>query len=101
MIRNLVKISFRNILKQKSYSIINILGLTLGITCSLFLIFYVMDELSYDKFHEKGEDLYRVVTEITEVDNQFTWAVAQTTFAPTAKKDYPEVKESEYLVPEG
>ncbi len=93
MIRNLIKISFRNILKDKSYSIINILGLTLGISCSLFLIFYVMDELSFDKFHEKGEDLYRVVTEITEVDNQFTWAVAQTPFAPTAKKDYPEVKE--------
>lgn len=91
MIRNLIKISFRNILREKGYSIINILGLTLGISCSLFLIFYVVDELSYDKFHEKGEDLYRVVTEITEVDNQFTWAVAQTPFAPTAKEDYPEV----------
>jgi len=93
MIRNLIKISLRNIFREKAYSLINILGLTLGISCSLFLSFYVMDELSYDKFHEKGDDLYRVVTEITEVDNQFTWAVAQTPFAPTAKMDYPEVME--------
>ena len=70
---------------------INILGLSMGITCSLFLTFYVLDELSYDKFHEKGKDLYRVVTHITEVDNEFTWAVAQTPFAPTVKDDYPEV----------
>jgi len=91
MFKNLLKISFRNILKDRIYSLINLIGLTVGITCSLFLILFVTDELSYDRFHEKKEDVYRVVTKITEVDNQFTWAVAQIPFAPTVRKDYPEV----------
>ncbi len=91
MFKNLLKISFRNILKDRIYSLINLVGLTVGITSSLFLVLFVIDELSYDRFHEKKEDVYRVVTNITEVDNQFTWAVAQIPFAPTVKKDYPEV----------
>ena len=93
MFRNLIKISFRNLRKEKGYSILNISGLILGITSCLFLVLYIIDELSYDKFHEKGEYLYRVVTNITEVDNEFTWAVAQIPFAPAVKRDYPEVAE--------
>jgi putative ABC transport system permease protein len=91
MLQNLIKISFRNLWNGKFYTLINILGLTLGITCSLFLLFFVLDELSYDRFFDKGKDIYRVVTNITETDNQFTWSVAQIPFAPTVKKDYPEV----------
>jgi putative ABC transport system permease protein len=94
MLRNLLKISIRNINKEKGYSLINILGLIMGITSCLFLVFYIVDELSYDNFHAKGEDVYRVVTHITEVDNEFTWPVAQTPFAPAVKRDYPEVVET-------
>ena len=94
MLRNLIKISIRNLLKGKFYTLINILGLTLGITCSLFLIFFVKDELSYDRFFEKGKDIYRVVTNITETDNQFQWAVAQIPFAPAAKQEFPEVAQA-------
>jgi putative ABC transport system permease protein len=93
MFKNLIKISIRNIRKEKGYSFINIFGLIIGITSCLFIIFYIIDELSYDNFHEKGDDVYRVVTNITEVDNEFTWAVAQTPFAPAVKRDYPEVTE--------
>ena len=93
MFKNLLKISFRNILKDRIYSLINLIGLTAGITSSLFLGLFVADELSFDRFHEKKEDVYRVVTNITEVDNQFTWAVAQIPFAPAVKKDYPEVSD--------
>jgi putative ABC transport system permease protein len=92
MFKNLIKISFRNIKKEKGYSFINILGLIIGITSCLFLVLYIIDELSYDNFHVEGEHVYRVVTNITEVDNEFTWAVAQTPFAPTVKKNYPEVE---------
>lgn len=93
MLRNLIKISFRNIKKEKGYSFINILGLVIGISSCLFLVLYITDELSFDNFHQNGDHVYRVVTTITEVDNEFTWAVAQTPFAPTVKKDYPEVEE--------
>ncbi|HLF35642.1 MAG TPA: ABC transporter permease, partial [Cyclobacteriaceae bacterium] len=91
MLNNLIKISFRNLINGKFYTLINVLGLTLGISCSLFLLFFVLDELSYDRFFDKGKDIYRVVTHITETDNQFTWSVAQIPFAPAAKRDYPEV----------
>lgn len=52
MFKNLFKIALRNILKEKGYSVINILGLAIGITCSMFLGLYIMDELSYDMHHE-------------------------------------------------
>jgi putative ABC transport system permease protein len=92
MLRNLIKISIRNIKREKGYSLINILGLIMGISSCLFLVFYIIDELSYDNFHERGEHVYRVVTNITEVDNEFTWPVAQIPFAPTVNRDYPEVE---------
>ena len=53
MIKNFFLIALRNLKKDFWYSLLNILGLTIGITFSLFLIFYVKDELSYDKHHEK------------------------------------------------
>jgi len=61
MIRNYIKIAFRNLMRQKSYAIINLLGLTIGLTSCLLISFYVIDELSYDRYHEKGERIYRVV----------------------------------------
>ena len=60
MIRNYFLIAFRNIVKQKFYSFINILGLTIGIAASLFIILYVTDEWSYDRFHKNIERMYRV-----------------------------------------
>jgi putative ABC transport system permease protein len=92
MLRNLFKTALRHILKHSGYSILNILGLTLGITCALFLIIYVADELSYDRYHEKADRIYRVSSKITEPDDQFTWIVAQIPFGPQVVKDYPEVQ---------
>ena len=63
MIRNYIKIAFRNLVRQKSYAIINLLGLTIGLTSCLLISYYVIDELSYDRYHEKGERIYRVVME--------------------------------------
>lgn len=92
MLKNLIKLSLRNIKKEKGYSLINILSLIIGISSCLFLVLYINEELSYDNFHEKGAHVYRVVTHITEVDNEFTWQVAQRPFAPTVANDYPEVE---------
>jgi putative ABC transport system permease protein len=92
MLKNLLKISIRNILKEKAYSIINILGLTIGITCSLFLLMYILDELSYDRYHTNAENIYRVVSDIKEPDNAFVWAVAQIPLADELRDNYPEVK---------
>ena len=91
MLRNLVKIALRNLLKDKAYSVINILGLTIGITCSLFLLMYIMDELSYDRYHAKAKNIYRIVSNIKEPDNAFTWAVVQKPMGVELRDNYPEV----------
>lgn len=60
MLKNYFKIAFRNILKHKFFAGINMLGMTIGITACLLIILYVTDELSYDRFHEKANSIYRV-----------------------------------------
>lgn len=92
MLKNLLKTAVRHIRKHSGYSILNILGLTLGITSALFLIIYVSDELSFDKYHEKGDRIYRVSSKITETDDQFTWIIAQIPMGPQVVQDYPEVE---------
>jgi putative ABC transport system permease protein len=92
MFKNLIKTAVRHILKHFGYSILNILGLTIGISSALFLIIYVSDEVSYDRYHEKADRIYRVSSKITETDDQFTWIVAQIPFGPQVAQDYPEVQ---------
>lgn len=91
MFKNLFKIALRNIFKDKVYSAINILGLTIGITCSMFLFMYILDELSYDRYHTNANNIYRIVSNIKEPDNAFTWAVAQVPMAQELRNNYPEV----------
>lgn len=93
MLKNFITTASRNITRNIAYSLINILGLTIGITSSIFLLLYVIDELSYDKYHVNGNNIYRVITNITEVDDEFTWVVAQIPFGPAVKNKYPEVEE--------
>jgi putative ABC transport system permease protein len=92
MLKNLFTIALRNILKDKTYSAINILGLTIGITCSMFLFLYILDELSYDRYHKNADNVYRIVSNIKEPDNAFTWAVAQIPLAEELRDNYPEVE---------
>ncbi len=99
MFRNLLKTAVRHIRRHAGYSLLNILGLTLGISSALFLIIYVSDELSYDRFQEKAARIYRVSSKITETDDQFTWIVAQTPFGPQVARDYPEVESFVRFIP--
>lgn len=92
MLKNLFTIALRNIRKDKTYSAINILGLTIGITCSVFLLMYILDELSFDRYHKNSPNIYRVISNIKEPDNAFTWAVAQIPLAEELRDNYPEVK---------
>src|SRR6476646_4457381 len=94
MIKNLLLIALRNFKKDKWYSLLNILGLTIGITFSLFLIFYVRDELNYDRYNKKVDRIFRIVSYIQEKDKNTDWTITQAPLAATLKKDYPEVEES-------
>ena len=61
MLLNYLKIAYRNFVKQKVYSIVNIGGLAIGLTCFILIFLYIQDELSYDRFHSKSDRTYRLV----------------------------------------
>jgi putative ABC transport system permease protein len=60
MLKNVSIVSLRSLLKDKGYTLLNILGLTAGITFSLLLLFYIMDEVSDDRFNEQAQHIYRI-----------------------------------------
>jgi len=60
MLRNYFKIAFRNIVRHKSFATINIAGLAIGMACSIFILLWVQNELSYDKFHKNAGTIYRL-----------------------------------------
>lgn len=92
MFKNYLKISLRNIKKHKGYSFINITGLTIGMTCTILILLWVQDELSYDKYHEHAAALYRVV-----VEHHFTGGdILTSTYSPpplasALKDEVPEI----------
>lgn len=92
MFKNFIKIAFRNLLKHKSYSLINISGLTIGMTCCILILLFVQNELTYDKHHENAERIYRVAVEADFGGNHFDMVVAAAPLAETVVKDYPEVE---------
>jgi len=98
MLKNLLLVAFRNFKKDKWYTLLNVLGLTIGITFSLFLIFYIRDELNYDRSLPKADRIYRIVSYIHERDKNTNWTLTQLPVAATVKKDFPEVEEATWLM---
>jgi putative ABC transport system permease protein len=93
MVKNLFLIALRNFKKDVGFSLLNIFGLTIGITFSLFLIFYIRDEFSYDRYNKKADRIYRIVSYIKEKDKNTDWAITQGPLAATMQKDFPEVED--------
>ena len=60
MIKKYIKIALRNLLKYKGFTLINILGLSFGLVCAIFISIYLYNETTFDKFHEKSSYIYRV-----------------------------------------
>jgi len=93
MFKNYLKVSLRNLWRNKGFSAINIIGLALGLATCLLILFFVADELSYDKYNEKAERIYRVDGDIQFGGNHFILAVCQEPMGPTLKKDFPAIKQ--------
>ena len=94
MLKNYFNVAFRNLLKHKFYSLINILGLSIGLTCFLLISLYVIDELSYDKFHSDAEHIYRMDFSGTINGSEFVTALASAPSGPTMPNEFPEVEEA-------
>ena len=91
MINNYFKIAIRNLLRHKGYSAINIFGLAIGLTCALLILLWVQDELSYDKFHDQAENLYRVEQDQNYSGRLYHVNVLPWPSAPVWKEEIPEV----------
>ncbi len=95
MFRNYFLIALRNLSRQKLYSLINILGLAVGLACTILIYLWVNDELSYDKFHENGENIYRVVENQFYAGGEiFPVAVTPDPIGQALVDQYPEVEKS-------
>ncbi|GAB3175616.1 ABC transporter permease [Telluribacter humicola] len=92
MLKNYLKIAWRNLLKNKVYSFINIMGLTVGMSACFLIFMYVNFELSYDAFHSRADRIYRLVTDIKTPSETINTSVTSWAFAPAIKADLPEVE---------
>ena len=93
MIKNYLKIAWRNLLKSKAFSFINIAGLAAGLSCFILITLYVIDELSYDKYNEKASRIFRINGDIKFGGNTLNLAVTSDAMGPALKKDYPQVEQ--------
>jgi ABC-type antimicrobial peptide transport system permease subunit len=90
MLKNYLKIAFRNMRKNKGYSFINIAGPAIGIACCVLLLLWAQDELSYDRFHENSDELYRILLDPLGASDTHE-AVSPPILALKMKADFPEV----------
>ncbi len=92
-----LKILLRSVRKKPVYSLISILGFVFGITASMFIYFWVFDELSFEKFHPEHQQIYRVLTLSKQGDKVVKSASAYLPVAQTMKNDYPQVEDATFI----
>jgi len=92
MIKNYLKIAIRSLLKHRTYSLINILGLTFGLTCFMLIGLYLFDELTFDRQHKKADRIYRVIEHKKNSNENLTVAAGSFMLAEQSKKLIPEVE---------
>ncbi len=90
---NYLKIAWRNLIRNKVFSFINITGLSIGLACCMLIFLYTKDELSFDRFHEKKDNIYQLTCKITEKDGRATdYAIASQIQGPGFKEEIPEIE---------
>jgi len=99
MLKSYFKTAFRFLLKNKTFSFINIIGLATGTLCCLYILLYVQDQYSYDKQHKNVQDIYRVTTDLQLTGDNHKDAACSPPIAPAMKRDFPEVQQYARVVP--
>src|SRR5450432_509846 len=98
MLKNYLLLAFKNLRKQKMFSLINILGLTVGITCCLMIFLFIINELSYDKFHKNANSIYRVMRTGNVNGNNSEIPYLSPPYATALLNDYPDLVEKSVRV---
>ncbi len=97
MFKNIIKITFRNISKHRAYYFINVVGLSVGIVCFILIALFIADELSYDRYHEKADRIYKAGVRALWADNEFYGCVSPAPFSRTLVAEFTEVEVSTRL----
>src|SRR5690348_8772682 len=92
MFKNYVTIAWRNLRKHSFYSLINVVGLAIGVAATLIITLFVIDELNYDAYNDKGDRIYRVEADVKVGGNHFQMAYRSAPEASTLIHDFPEVE---------
>jgi len=93
MLRNYLKTAWRFLLKNRTFSFINIIGLAIGTLCCLYIVMYVEDQYGYDKHEKNAEDIYRVTTWLSLPGDVHNNSTCSPPIAPAIKRDFPEVEQ--------
>ncbi len=93
MLKNYLKITWRNLLRHKAFSLINIAGLAIGMASSALILLWIQNEVSYDQFHEKKDRLYSVYNRSVFDGKLWCWNTTPKVMAKTLKQDYPQIEE--------
>ena len=101
MLKNYLRIALRNLRKHRFISFINIVGLTIGLTSCLLILTYFLDELKYDKYHEKADRLYRVALGWKWKTGDIHTATTSGPIAPLLKQNFPEIEGTVRFFTEG
>jgi len=99
MLKSYLKTAFRFLLKNKTFSAINLIGLAAGTLCCLYIVLYVVDQYSYDKQHQDAANIYRVTTTVTQKGDKHTNASTSPPVAPAMKREYGEVAQFTRAIP--
>ncbi|MDB5015254.1 MAG: FtsX-like permease family protein [Mucilaginibacter sp.] len=99
MIKNLIKTAFRSLLKNKGFTILNALGLSVGLATCLLIIFYVVDEVSYDRYNTKADRIYRVTIEARLNGNAGSYATSEAPMKDALKSNFPQIEKIARLIP--
>ncbi|MEO5781796.1 MAG: ABC transporter permease, partial [Ginsengibacter sp.] len=93
MIKNYFKVALRNLWKNKTFSVINIVGLATGLCCFLLITIYVLDELNYDKYNKNADRIFRISSDVKFGGGDLHIAQTSDMMGASLKKDYPEIEE--------
>ena len=92
MLKNYFKIALRNLWRRRTYSLINVTGLAVGMACCFLIFLYVHFEFSYDRFHQKADRIYRVVGDLKSSTETLHWYVTPGPLARSIKSEFPQVQ---------
>lgn len=99
MFKNYFKIALRNLRKNKAFSLINIFGLAIGLTCFMLMAVFVLNELSYDKYPAQARNMYRVILSVTGNGDVAAYPMVDVAVGEGMKDAFPEIKATTRLAP--